>query len=395
MRGGKRPFSPLDLFQNGLYSGFYYDFSKTDRTFQESTGQTIADDDAEVVGLALEESQWAGKTLAQLLSSLPNQITNADNEAALMTAAYGAVSTTRGAVAQSSDRGFSGTMSAKFTADATTGAHYILIAAGAVPGNKTLFIRAKVYVPTGSISAARMIDSGDGSWVTANLTTKDAWVTLNGIRGQKGSAWALGLGNNASETISGQTFYIDDLEIYEIPGNHGLQATGAARPTRKTGGFLRFDGSDDNLLTTLNPSLALTMAFKGVPVTNNACVMGGQPGTSNRCGLFINSAGQIGAGVGTQSSATILGGSDVRNTLGVGAVAFDGATVRLYWNGVEIYNDAQAGAPSTTIPIRLGCLNNNGTAGTFSQVDKYKALAINRALSASEILALTNFWGTT
>src|SRR5690606_15902104 len=64
---GGRPFTPLRLFRNGE-TGFWYDFSKTDRTWQESTGQTIADDDAEVVGLALEQSQWAGKTFAETLA---------------------------------------------------------------------------------------------------------------------------------------------------------------------------------------------------------------------------------------------------------------------------------------------------------------------------------------
>lgn len=67
----------LGVFADGT-DGFYFDFSKTDRLFQDTTGQTPADDPGESVGLALEGHGWGGKTLSQLIALQPEVVTNGD-----------------------------------------------------------------------------------------------------------------------------------------------------------------------------------------------------------------------------------------------------------------------------------------------------------------------------
>ncbi len=52
----------LSIFADGT-DGFYFDGSKTDRTFQDQVN-TAADDAAESIGLALEGSKWSGASLS-------------------------------------------------------------------------------------------------------------------------------------------------------------------------------------------------------------------------------------------------------------------------------------------------------------------------------------------
>ena len=90
----------------------------------------------------------------------------------------------------------------------------------------------------------------------------------------------------------------------------------------------------------------------------------------------------------------ILGAAlnDLRNAWHSGGVTWDGTTVKLYLDGAEVYSEPQVGAVSGAIPAMLGALNANGTASAFWDGRISNALAVDRALTPTEITNLTNEW---
>lgn len=192
----------------------------------------------------------------------------------------------------------------------------------------------------------------------------------------------------------GDTFFMDDITVTPVSGNHGLQATTSAQPKWQTGGLARFDGSDDCLLTTLNPTTSGTMLVAGTADAVNDILMGSIGVSNGRCYIGTDSAGRLSGGIGTQGSGTIFGGDDIRGVVGVNALSWDGTTVKLFRDGATIYEDAQSGAVNTTTPIHVGALNNNGTSTSFADMDSSRVLYIAKALTAAQIAAITTKWGT-
>lgn len=178
-------------------------------------------------------------------------------------------------------------------------------------------------------------------------------------------------------------------------GQNGTQATGAAQPKWQTGDLSRYDGVDDNLLTSVVPGLAMTLIFKLKGTAASINVAGGRNATvTTRCILGINAGGQLCAGVGADSQAVIVGGADIRNVVGVAALVFNGSTISLLWNNSVLYSAAQNGAPNTDTAIPVGASNIAGALGSFWAGDIYHALVIKKALTAAQIEAITNLWGT-
>jgi len=170
------------------------------------------------------------------------------------------------------------------------------------------------------------------------------------------------------------------------------QATAANRPLWKTGGSIFHDGTNDDLASTHNPSLGMTLMAKITPSSAGRVIMG-SAGVLNTTNTYIgiNASGFFGGGVGTQGFTVILDGVDRRTTTGVGAMVFDGSTVRLYWNGVQTYSAAQSGVANTTRPFFIGSLNNAGTPASYYGGNIFKAFAINRAMNSAEVAAMSAF----
>lgn len=357
------------IFADGT-DGFYFDFSKTDRLFQNTTG-TPADDAGENIGLGLESHGWGGRTLAEQIAATTPAL-NYD------------FSSSSGWTLQA-DLAISG---GKLTCTAATATRGAYKAVGLTSGSYHRVTFDVDSVSGGNVTAEFCNDangsSGTGVTITFNTTgTKTLYILAGSQTGIR------------FRFQSGTTAQIDNLRVDRIPGNHGLQATAAAQPKWQTGGLARFDGSDDNLLTTLNPALAGTLMLKVKPAGGAVILVGSNDAGGNaRAFLATDSSNLLAGGMGADSLGTIKGGSSVAGQTGVAALAWDGSTVRLYWNGAAIYSAAQNGAPNTTVPFRLGSNNSNGTAASFAACDIYHALAIKKALSAAQIAAITNKWGT-
>jgi hypothetical protein len=367
--GGTIPFTISSIFADGT-DGFYFDFSQTDQLFLGTGAQIAAG--GENIGLALESSKWDGQTLAQELSGQAELVANGDFSAGTTgwTASDVTQSVTGGTLTITNTSAAAGYTSQSF---ATVVGKVYSISVNALGGTSNASLR----VGTAPNSIANLNVTPVGlSWYSFAATATTTHVTLR-----------------VSSSITGQYTEWDDVSVKEVPGNHGRQATAAARPSWQTGGLARFDGSDDNLLTPLVAGTANTLMVKlkfGSSVANRIAI-GGSATASERLFLGRSSANKVAGGVGTDSLTVINGGSTITNLTGVAALVQDGSTVGLYWNNTLIYSGAQSGAVGSA-PLRVGAAG--ATASFFSDDDIYYALAIKKALTATEIADITNLWGT-
>lgn len=208
----------------------------------------------------------------------PELVVNSDNEVALYSGPLGSASGINAAVVRAAAPG--GGFAASVSPTGGNVPHHALLL---LQANKAYEITARVYVPTGSIATARLFDANDGSWAGSASTAKDQWVTLSGIRpAGKASNWFVGVGDNVSANIDGQAFYIDNLSVRELPGNHRVQPTLAARPLYQAApSRLVYDAADDVLTTIFTASLGnACTVVRSIPGIGASILTGQTIGTS-------------------------------------------------------------------------------------------------------------------
>jgi hypothetical protein len=213
-------FDPNALFR---YSepGVWFDPNDITTLYKGSPSATLVTAPGDAVGYMLDKSQG--------LVPGPQLVTNGNNETALFN--FG-VLVNQDTLARASAPG--GGFAASFTSNTSSSvSHRSYDGSTSLQANKAYRFTGRVYVPTGGVSTFKLYDNGDGSWFGLDVTVKDQWVSFDIFRSAKASNWSLGIGNNALDVVtSGQvSFWLDDLSIREIPGNHATQATPASRPT--------------------------------------------------------------------------------------------------------------------------------------------------------------------
>lgn len=358
---GGRKFS-LTAFMFGQSDGFYYDFTRTDRHFQEYTGQTLADDIGEAIGLALDQRTWGGASLSGALGPELVPDPTFGSASGLTVQAYWTIA----------DGVATRITGASGTAIYPTGS---LVAVGGL---------YRVRYQITNIAAGSCI-AGVGSVGGISRATSGSFEEYILATVANGFPTASGMLLYGTPTFAGS---VDDWSVKWVPGYSALQATGAAKPTRQTSGA-KFDGSDDNLLTTYYATSGANFiaASVSVPATLSAVqVIAGASGSgANRTFLAIDTSGRVCAGVGSDSTTVHVGTTDLRGTDAVIALSYDGTTVRLFAGSTLEYSGPQASTPTTTIPYRIGSLNSNGTAASFS------AAAIKRIVVGREFLTTPQF----
>jgi hypothetical protein len=210
------------LFEAGE-QGAWYDPSDLTTLFQDTAGTTPVTTTGQSVGLMLDKSK--GLVLGS------EQVLRGDNEASLMgTTWQDPVLATNGTVVRSTEQASAGAASAKFTSNtASSVPHYMNF--GMVPAGLSVRITGRAYLPTGSLALLVVADISDGSIIQPIVTSvKDAWVSFTITRAAKATAWPLAIGNNANEALLGAAFYLDNISIRELAGNHAVQATTVSRP---------------------------------------------------------------------------------------------------------------------------------------------------------------------
>jgi len=388
------------------------DFERTDRHWQDVAGATLADDAGENIALAFDQSQDDGRGIVNQLvysddfanaSWTKNSVSvavvaDSDGEADLVyPASTGTGSQIRRLFGSVSSVVVTNSISAKAAGKNWL---YVYNAQGNVAAWFNLATGA-VGTVGGGVTAA-IADDGGGYWrcsVTATVTYRGYFV---GVADGNGSTSVTASGIDgvyvraAQQEFGALTAYQPNGATVGGPGEHGIQTLSNLQGKRQAGGVCHYDGSDDNHLTTfLAQNGANTMIYHGTVAASIAATqmpLGASGSGANRCWLAITTAGYIAAGVGSQSSATIVGTTDVRGKEIVAAVTFDGSTVKLFLlvDGVttEEYSAAQDSTPTTSIPFRIGAYNNNGTAAGFAQIDAKSLKAAHKSMSLAEFTSI-------
>jgi hypothetical protein len=338
--GGAAPFS-LSAFMARQSDGFFYDFTRTDRHFQEHTGPTLADDIGEAIGLALDQRTWGSQPLADVLLGQSNLISGAWS-----------LSVSGTATATESPAG-----TLNLTGDGTN---------GAVADHSMVTEAGRTYCVTASISAAvfAYVGAAQGSVSIINGLSLSAGTKVFYFVATGATSWIRFFRGPATVAV------ISGISAKYVPVYSALQSTGAAKPTRQAGGA-KFDGSDDNLLTTCYAGSAagFIMALGTMPAspaTDQILCGASDSGPSNRCYLLVSAGGGVVCGgLGGQSAATIKGTTDVRSRRVVVCLTWDATSVTLFVDGVVEYTGARSGNPTTATPWRIGAHNVAGTAVSF------------------------------
>lgn len=321
-------------------NGAYFDFTRTDTTFQESVGPTPADDVGEPIGLALSRAGWGGRTLAQVVGDSPELCVNGTFDTDLT--GWTDASTAPSNVTWSSGRA---SLNAGSTARLRQG---IAITAGRI-------MRFAATVVSGSIAIS--LGSSAGGTQYANQVATASTVLFATTTGA--SFWVGWYG--------GTTALVDDNSVREVARHSALQTTANSRAQRQAAGG-KFDGGDDSLLTNVYAGAGgnYVAAVVTVPASLAAVqvVTGLNSGTA-RFYVAIDTSGRACGGVGTDGTGTITGTTDLRGQRVVIGLSCDGSTVRLFVDDAEEYTGAQNGAPTTGTPYRIGANNSAGTAANF------------------------------
>jgi len=255
---------------------------------------------------------------------------------------------------------------------------------GAVADHSMVTEAGRTYCVTAAISAAvfAYVGAAQGSVSIINGLSLSAGTKVFYFVATGATSWIRFFRGPATVAV------ISGISAKYVPVYSALQSTGAAKPTRQAGGA-KFDGSDDNLLTTYFAASGANfiVAAISVPATLSAVqVIAGASGSgANRTFLAIDTSGRVCAGVGSDSTTVHVGTTDLRGTDAVIALSYDGTTVRLFAGSTLEYSGPQASTPTTTIPYRIGSLNSNGTAASFS------AAAIKRIVVGREFLTTPKF----
>jgi len=345
----------LDAYLAALSGGFRFNTRKTDRYFQESNGVTAADDVGETIGLALDQRLWGGNTLSGLMAAQPELLTNPNFD---------------------SD-------TAWFKGTGWTIAGGRAIHTGATPDYLTQGTPAAGQFYQCMVDVAVATGSGFPQLYLGNAPVI-AVMVAPGIYTYRAAGLAGGIGYAIRGVADAE---VSSFSAKLIPGRHALQ-TGAStlRPTRQAESA-KFDGTDDNWLTTYTAAAGnnFLMARTTVPASlaGTQVIAGASGSSANRFFVGINTSGFACGGVGSDSTGTIVGNTDLRGTEADIALTCDGATVRLIVNGVVEYEAAQNSTPTTTIPFRVGAYNNNGTGGSYYAGYVKECLAGTEFLTAS------------
>lgn len=357
----------LDAFMASQADGLYYDFTKTDRHFQESIGPTLADDIDEPIGLALDQRTWRGQTLQQVVAAQAELLTNGSFSSGLT--------------------GWTNLSAGTGTATVTDGQ----LTVTRVDASNIGWVTQQIAVTAGrtyQVKATRVSGSGTALRVGTTSGGNELYDATLGIGTTVRyiAATTAALHVNLRGSINDTTTVIDNVSVKEVPGRHATQATGASRPSRQSDGA-HFDGGDDVLLAAYRAGASknfIAARFTAPAVVGATQVIVGAS-SSLSCYLGITTAGKLAAGVGSDSTTTIVGGGDIRGLEVTAALSFNGSTVTLFLDDAVVYSGPQNGLPVTTVPFHIGARNSSGTPANFFSG------AVKKLLVGQEFLTLQRY----
>jgi hypothetical protein len=409
------------LFANGEDGLLFGNFGDLSRLFTTYQGPTQVANDADPVGLALEDSQWSRRTLAQQVAQAAETIRN-PSMAGASPGTPGTVPTnwqniqvptgcTVQIVAVTGD-----VLRVRLSGTPTAGGFAIKMESNtqivAAPGQVW-----RSYVETALVggSLANIVlntgwdeCSAGGSYLASNYTIITPGATLAAYVRQTAvfNAGAARVVPALIGTVTlGQpvdlTLDIRAPSMKKVAGNHALQATnnGYRLIYKDNSGkpYLLPDGVDDGMLTSFNPPAtagALAVAVRGNTgtVTTGFALGGGASASANRFRIGLDNNGLFSIGWGAESANLATG--DLRGADHVLLLTGDASSRDAWLDGVLVSSAAPTGAPGGTSSVALGAWNNGGL-GNFFSGRIYSAMALNRRVTPAEIALITSKFRST
>lgn len=190
-------------------------------------------------------------------------------------------------------------------------------------------------------------------------------------------------------TMIGQT--IGRINATRKAPHNSQQTTSGSRPLYQANGS-KYNGVAENLISDWLAKVGENCLFvrATIPATVSAtqCILGTQDtGVINRMWLGVDTIGRPYFGLG--GTAFQIAGYDIRNKEIVFGLACDGANVRVFLDGVQIYTAAQVGSPSTTTAARLGAASIGPSATNFFAGTITEALFGLKYVSEAEAARIT------
>jgi hypothetical protein len=180
-------------------------------------------------------------------------------------------------------------------------------------------------------------------------------------------------------------------DVLYPPTTSASQGTGGAQPTWNSAGYAAFDGSDDNLLSTLSPASSMTLAACFRVSGSAQIAIGSQAGAPlKRCYLgSASSSNELGGGWGDVTNATMKGPTSIAGIDVVGLMRGNGAiTAELWQNGVRVFQASPTldGDNSTALPI--GAINAGGSIAAVVNGRVYRVLAVPRYIPDNMVVPI-------
>lgn len=333
----------LAAFMAQQSDGFWYDFTQTDRLFQETTGPTPANDPGEDIGLALSSRLWNGASLAAYVAGQPELVTNGGFDTDIT--GWVTAEPDPNAVVKTWDAGR--LRMARGTGSNSQG-----------PTQAVPTVAGRLYALTFTSSGASVavrVDSGVMATAVSGIGTFTYYFTATGSTASP-YFWP---------TNTSTTAFLDNVSVREVSRYPATQATASFKPKYQTAGAA-FDGADDNLLTgyTAGSGANFLVAKVVVPASIAATqVICGAwvAGPTEFFFLGLSTTGLVRCGVGGVA-ATASAGSDLRGTEAVIGLSFDATTVRMFAGGAEVNSAPRSGNPTTVTPVCIGATNAAGSA---------------------------------
>lgn len=220
-----------------------------------------------------------------------------------------------------------------------------------------------IVLPTGHVAGWYLDDNSTTTSLDNSGNGHDATIT-NGAAGM--------LVNDGDVPWSPQNL----LGYSDGPGDTYLPKIGASdysgRVPRNADLHSSFCGFTDVNVNVTTGSFAtaageITVNFNTLLAGDSLRMMVGTADSGGRC--FIGIAGPSGllvGGIGDDSISVIIGGPNVVDGLDhTGKLTWDGATVKLFLDGVEIYSGPQNGTPNTSQEFAVFAHSNGGSIGSF------------------------------
>jgi len=310
------------LWANGE-AATLYEADDLTSLFLESDGQTIVTADAQTVGFNLDRAQMGDLSAAAFLSAQPELVSNGSNPTA--TTGWKCFETS-GTLAASNLTASGGV----FVVDASSGNRIAATAVTTVVG-RTYRLELEVTA----------LGAGNRFWIQRSDVTETNGAAMVG---PLSSAQAISLFFVATATTTYIQVHFDNLgvpsgsfnlvSVKSTDGQSSIQTTTSAEPAWKTGDFIRYDGSDDCLLTTAvcgssGNSLAVKVTLPASAASAQV-IAGLQASSSTRFYLAVDTSGNLCAGVGNDGITTIIRTGNLFGETGVAVLVEDGSTVKLF-----------------------------------------------------------------